>query len=460
MKSSKRVWKKVFANVSVGLLIVAFFGNSIAGQFAGQINSFLGTSTSRIEAELKEAGLAKAEEVEAEGAVLLKNNGVLPLQNPEVSLFGATASSPVYGGTGSGAVNTADAPSYVDALTASGLTVTNAELMDWYKEEEYGREFSSSGEEINEARWKNISESDVAGTFGNGEVAVFVVGRVGGEANDLKSTGHMDGGANPLGADVAENADYLMLNRNELGILEGLKAMKDEGKLSGIVVIINSANPVNAAFLNDEAYGIDAALWIGSVGQTGLYAVGDILSGAVNPSAKLPFSIERQWADSPACGNYDETREERKVYYREGIFTGYRGYDRSDKEPLFPFGYGLSYTTFRYDSLTVEVKDRKKGLVEATFRITNTGKRAGAEVAQLYVSDDRCSEPRPMKELKGFEKVWLQPGESRTVTLRLDERAFRFFSAKKEKWVVEKGTFTLRVGGASDQLPLTAVVKL
>ena len=194
MKSSrKRLLKKIFANVTVGLFIVAFFGNSIAGQFSGQINSFLGTSTTQIVgedageyvryyesefgsiAELKAAGLAKAEEVEAEGAVLLKNNGILPLTSPEVSLFGATATSPVYGGTGSGAVNTADAPSYVDALTESGLTVTNTALLDWYQEEEYGRDFSSSGEEINEARWNSIVESDAAGTFGNGEVAIFAV---------------------------------------------------------------------------------------------------------------------------------------------------------------------------------------------------------------------------------------------------------------------------------------------
>lgn len=252
MKSSrKRLLKKIFANVTVGLFIVAFFGNSIAGQFSGQINSFLGTSTTQIVgedageyvryyesefgsiAELKAAGLAKAEEVEAEGAVLLKNNGILPLTSPEVSLFGATATSPVYGGTGSGAVNTADAPSYVDALTESGLTVTNTALLDWYQEEEYGRDFSSSGEEINEARWNSIVESDAAGTFGNGEVAIFVVGRVGGEANDLKSTGHIDGGANPLGADVSANSDYLMLNRNEIGILEGHEGRRGDQRHCG-----------------------------------------------------------------------------------------------------------------------------------------------------------------------------------------------------------------------------------
>lgn len=325
MKSSKkRTLKKVFANVAIGLLIVTYFGNTIAGQFSGQINSFLGTSTSMTVtdgedsgeyvryyesayssvADLKEAGLAKAEEAEAEGAVLLKNNGVLPLKNPEVSLFGATATSPVYGGTGSGAVNTADAPSYVDALTESGLTVTNTALLDWYREEEYGRDFSSSGEEINEAKWSAIQKSDAASTFGNGEVAVFVVGRVGGEANDLKSTNHVDGGYNPLGADVSANSDYLMLNKNELGILAGLKELKDAGKISGIVVLINSANPVSAAFLNDETYGIDAAVWIGSVGQSGLYAVGDILSGAVNPSGSLPDTWWTNNLLNPAMSNF------------------------------------------------------------------------------------------------------------------------------------------------------------
>ena len=238
----KRLLKKIFANVSIALLILVYFANSLAGQFAGQINSFLGTSTSQIvsadgsELEyvryyettfdsvsaLKAAGLAKAEEVEGEGAVLLKNNGLLPLTTTQVSLFGASASSPVYGGTGSGAVDTADAPTYVTALQRSGLTVINASLMDWYKNEEYGREFSSGGEGINEAKWSKIEKSDAASDFGKGEVAIFVVGRVGGEANDLKSVKHADGGANPLGADVDGNSDYLMLNKEELGILSGL----------------------------------------------------------------------------------------------------------------------------------------------------------------------------------------------------------------------------------------------
>lgn len=223
------------------------------------------------------------------------------------------------------------------------------------------------------------------------------------------------------------------------------------------VVVVHAGGGVNMSRWAERVPALLHALY---PGQEGGLALGEILCGRVNPSAKLPFSIERRWEDSPACGNYDETREERKVHYREGIFTGYRGYDRTGTEPLFPFGFGLSYTTFHYDSLRAVIKNGSTGRVDVTFRITNTGNRAGAEIAQLYVTDDSCSEPRPIKELKGFEKVWLNPGESRTVTLSLDEKAFRFFSAKKGKWIVEKGTFTLHVGGSSDHLPLTATVRL
>lgn len=502
MKSSrKRLLKKIFANVTVGLFIVAFFGNSIAGQFSGQINSFLGTSTTQIVgedageyvryyesefgsiAELKAAGLAKAEEVEAEGAVLLKNNGILPLTSPEVSLFGATATSPVYGGTGSGAVNTADAPSYVDALTESGLTVTNTALLDWYQEEEYGRDFSSSGEEINEARWNSIVESDAAGTFGNGEVAIFVVGRVGGEANDLKSTGHIDGGANPLGADVSANSDYLMLNRNEIGILEGLKAMKDAGEISGIVVVINSANPISAAFLNDEAYGIDAALWIGSVGQTGLYAVGDILAGTVSPSGSLP---DTWWTNNlldPAMANFgvytytnvgdysyasSPSKFTSYVVYQEGIYVGYRYTETRYEDAVlgtagvgdyvyddvvaYPFGYGLSYTTFEMSDMRVEkTGEGMETEYTVTVTVTNTGDTAGKKAVQIYAQKpytdyDRQNQiEKASVELVGYGKTaLLEPGASETVTVSIPEYFLTSYDALGTGvYILDEGTYYL-----------------
>ena len=185
-----------------------------------------------------------------------------------------------------------------------------------------------------------------------------------------------------------------------------------------------------------------------------------ILSGKVNPSAKLPFTIEKRWEDSPACGNYDETRREKKVYYREGIFTGYRGYEHNQVQPLFPFGYGLSYTTFSYSGLEVKVDDRKKGDVTVRFSVRNDGKREGAEVVQLYVSDPKSGEPRPVKELKGFEKVNLKPGETQTVTLKLTQDDFSYFSSKKRKWVFEKGDFVIRVGASSQDIRLEETIRL
>ena len=512
MKSSKkRTLKKVFANVTIGLLIVAYFGNTIAGQFSGQINSFLGTSTSMTVtdgedsgeyvryyesefssvADLKEAGLAKAEEAEAEGAVLLKNNGVLPLKNPEVSLFGATATSPVYGGTGSGAVNTADAPSYVDALTASGITVTNEALLDWYVEEELGRDFASSGSEINEAKWSAIQKSDAASTFGNGEVAAFVVGRVGGEANDLKSTNHVDGGVNPLGADVDENSDYLMLNKNELGILEGLKELKDAGKISGIVVLINSANPVSAAFLNDEAYGIDAAVWIGSVGQSGLYAVGDILSGAVNPSGSLP---DTWWTNNlldPTMSNFcvytytnandytyasSPAKYTSYVVYREGIYVGYRYTETRYEDAVlgtegvgdyvyndvvaYPFGYGLSYTTFEMSDMQVEKSGTGTDTTyTVTVNVTNTGSVAGKKAVQVYAQKPYTDYDRENQiekaavELVGYGKTsLLEPGQSETVAVSVPEYFLTSYDALGTGvYIMEDGTYYLTAADNSHE---------
>ena len=478
--STKRLLLKILTNIFIALFILVYFANGIAGQFSGQINSFLGTSTSMIVstgegssefiryykssynsvADLKAAGLAKAEEVEGEGAVLLKNNGLLPLQGKQVSLFGATAFSPVYGGTGSGAVSTSDAPTYIDALSRSGLTVTNAAFANWYKSEEYGRDFSSGGDGINEAKWSKLQKADEASGFGNGEVAIFVIGRVGGEANDLKSVNHTDGGVNPLGADVDGNSDYLMLNKEELGILSGLKGLKDAGKLSGIIVLFNSANPVSAAFLNDAAYGVDAALWIGSVGQTGLYAVGDLLTGKINPSGSLP---DTWWTNNlldPAMANfgsytYTNARDYNfasspskftsYVVYQEGIYVGYRYTETRYEDAVlgtaktgnfnyydvvaYPFGYGLSYTSFSMSNMQVSKEGSgQETEYTVTVTVTNTGSNPGKKAVQVYVQKpytdyDRQNQiEKAAVELAGYGKTGiLNPGDSETVTVKVPE---------------------------------------
>lgn len=220
-------------------------------------------------------------------------------------------------------------------------------------------------------------------------------------------------------------------------------------------VVVFGGGGVDMSRWADSAHAILHALYPGMEGGT---AIGEIVSGKVNPSAKLPFTIERRWEDSPAAGNYDETRNEKKIYYREGIFTGYRGYDRSGVEPLFPFGHGLSYTDFEYSDL--KTSNKADGEVEVSFKIKNTGDIAGAEIAQVYVTDVKSRLPRPVKELKEFEKIWLEPGDTKEVTLTLTDRAFRYYDPEQGGWRVEPGEFIVRVGGNSATLPLEAKIKL
>lgn len=224
-----------------------------------------------------------------------------------------------------------------------------------------------------------------------------------------------------------------------------------------VVVVLHAGGGVGMTSWIDR---VPAVLHAFYPGQEGGNALAHILSGKVNPSAKLPFTIEKRWEDSPACGNYDETRREKKVHYREGIFTGYRGYEYHQVQPLFPFGYGLSYTSFSYSNLDVRVDDRKNVKVTVRFSVRNEGSREGDEVVQLYVSDRKSGEPRPVKELKGFDKVHLKPGETKTVTLHLTRDDFMYFSGKKRKWVFEKGDYIIRVGASSQDIRLEQPVRL
>ncbi|HEX9105880.1 MAG TPA: fibronectin type III-like domain-contianing protein, partial [Longimicrobiales bacterium] len=149
------------------------------------------------------------------------------------------------------------------------------------------------------------------------------------------------------------------------------------------------------------------------------------------------------------------------VTYSEGVFVGYRGYDKSGVKPLFPFGFGLSYTTFSYGNLKVTPATSPGGIpVTVTFDVTNTGQRPGAEVAEIYVADGHARVARPAKELKGFARVELKPGETRTLTVSLDRRAFAYWDVKKKDWAVAPGAFTILVGGSSDNLPLKAAVNV
>jgi beta-glucosidase len=190
-------------------------------------------------------------------------------------------------------------------------------------------------------------------------------------------------------------------------------------------------------------------------GQEGGAALAQILFGDYSPSGKLPASFERREEDNPTFHSYYPEKNEKRVPYSEGVFVGYRHFDRSATKPLFAFGYGLSYTTFGYSKLSVSppTGDLNEP-VTVSFDVKNTGRREAAEVAELYVGNAAASVPRPVKELKGFAKITLRPGETRRVTLKLDRRAFSFYDVKKGEWSAEAGEFTILVGGSSDNLQL------
>jgi beta-glucosidase len=209
---------------------------------------------------------------------------------------------------------------------------------------------------------------------------------------------------------------------------------------------------------------VDMTRWIDSVpailhawypGQEGGTALAQLLFGDYSPSGKLPASFERRWEDNPTFHSYYPEKSEKRVQYSEGVFLGYRYFDRSETKPLFAFGYGLSYTTFGYKNLSVSPQTGNLNEpVTVSFDLKNTGHREAAEVAELYVGESHPSVPRPVKELKGFAKVNLKPGESKRVTLKLDRRAFSFYDVKKNDWTAEAGEFTILVGGSSDNIQL------
>jgi beta-glucosidase len=186
-----------------------------------------------------------------------------------------------------------------------------------------------------------------------------------------------------------------------------------------------------------------------------------VLFGDVNPSGKLPCTFPKRLGDSPAHALGAYPGRNGKEVYAEGLLVGYRWFDTKKVEPLFPFGYGLSYTKFEYSNLKLVDGTGASGPALAVqFDVANTGAREGAEVAEVYVRDAEASLPRPDKELKGFQKVLLKPGEKRTVTVPLDRRAFAYYDPQKGGWVAEAGDFSILVGASSRDIRLDGVYRL
>lgn len=219
------------------------------------------------------------------------------------------------------------------------------------------------------------------------------------------------------------------------------------------IVVLNSGGGVDMSAWVDHVPAIFEAWYSGQEGGT---ALAQLLFGESNPSGRLPISMERRWEDSAVHDSYYPKNGEKKVEYSEGIFLGYRHFDKSSVKPLFSFGYGLSYTRFSYTNLSITpAQGTDNPDVTVSFDVTNTGDRAGADVAQVYVGEPHASLPRPVKELKGFAKPYLRPGETQHVTVKLDRRAFSYYDVNHHAWEVDPAEFEIDVARSSAQIMLT-----
>ncbi|HVV51832.1 MAG TPA: glycoside hydrolase family 3 C-terminal domain-containing protein [Polyangia bacterium] len=224
-----------------------------------------------------------------------------------------------------------------------------------------------------------------------------------------------------------------------------------------LVVALTSGGGVDMTRFVDHVPAV-IETWYG--GQEGGTALAEALLGEVTPSGKLPVTFERRFADSAVAGSYYPDAAKR-IAYQEGVFLGYRHFDQADKKPLFPFGHGLSYTRFKYGALAISPeKVSGDARVTVSFDVSNVGARRGAEIAQLYVGERHAPVPRPPKELKGFAKVDLAPGETRRVQIALDRRALSYFDVKTHAWRAQPGTFDVLVGASSRQIELRGALTL
>ena len=272
-------------------------------------------------------------------------------------------------------------------------------------------------------------------------------------------------------ADAAAHADVAVVVVGRYARLESesfdVKTMDLPAGQDELIAAVERANPHTIVVLN-TGDPVTMTKWIAQTpalvemwysGQEGGHALASVLFGDANPSGKLPVSFPKKWEDSPAYGHYPG--ENLKVDYAEGIYVGYRYFDTKNVEPLFPFGFGLSYTTFAYSDLKV-TSERVSGKepTVVSLKVRNAGTRAGAEVVQLYVHDGHSHIDRPLRELKGFQRVELKPGESKTVDFKLDRAAFSYWSPDKKDWMAEPGRFEIQAGASSRDIRLRAPLEL
>ncbi len=407
--------------------------------------------------------------MEAEGAALLKNEDkTLPLnKGAKVSLFSTSSVNIVYGGTGSANVDASKCDNLKVAMEKAGFTV-NPTLWDFYetgdaaiynrgqadatvqdsaeeqaKQEAAGNDGGWGSAEIVEAPWSIYTDEVKNSVASYGDAAIVVLSRIGGEGADA----YFDMKLDPNGR------NYLALNKQEKEMMAGIKAMKDAGQIKKIVVLINTSNALQLDFLKNNEYGVDAAMWIGGVGATGINAVAEILAGDINPSGSLADTYMYDNYSTPAMQNFIKTsykgdlslipgNADTYMIYQEGIYVGYKYFETRyedfvmgtgnagkfayNDDVAYPFGYGLSYTTFEYSDMTLKY-DAATTTYTITVKVTNTGDVAGKETVQIYVSspyteyDIKNKVEKASVSLVGFDKTdILAPGASEVLTIEVD----------------------------------------
>ncbi|HJV13993.1 MAG TPA: glycoside hydrolase family 3 C-terminal domain-containing protein [Propionibacteriaceae bacterium] len=360
-----------------------------------------------------------------ESAVLLKNTGnVLPLEPAEgstVAVIGEFARTPRFQGAGSSQVN----PTKIDVAL----------------------------EELQSALSGRAEVRFAAG---------FGIGTTDNDQQLLQEAVQLASGADHVvvflglpGEDESEGFDrtHIDLPANQLVLLHALAEVHDQ-----LIVILANGGVVRVSTWDDKVAAI-LECWLS--GQAAGGAAVDLLLGLVNPSGKLAETIPVRLQDNPSYLNFPG--EEGVVHYGEGIFIGYRAYDKLVQQVSYPFGFGLSYTTFRIEDVNVSTAGSVADgdlAVTVSASVSNIGQRAGAEVVQVYVGDVEASVARPLRELKGFVRVHLEPGETKQVSCQLDERAFAFWSRRFQQWVVESGEFMIAVGNSSRHLVATETIRL
>lgn len=348
---------------------------------------------------------ALAKKASSESAVLLKNeNGILPLkQKTKVAVIGDFAFEPRYQGAGSSLVNPTKVETITSLVRDYGLQVVGT-----------SKGYLRNGEEDANMRKEAVDLAKQA------DVVLYFFG-----LNEISESEGLD-------------REHMRIPQNQITLLQELGAANPN-----LVGVISAGSAIEMPWHHH----FKALLHMYLCGQAGASATLDILTGSVNPSGKLNETIPRRLEDTPAYRYYPAP--ERNSEYRESIFVGYRYYDTAGVDVLYPFGFGLSYTSFEYSDVVVD----ENGV---TFTLKNTGVFDGAEVCQMYVALKDAKIFRPKKELKGFKKVFLKSGESKKVTIPFDDKTFRFWNVKSNQWEVEGGNYDILVGSSSADIRLSA----